>query len=116
MPPDLDLNKEAQEIIERIVAEKDTKKAQELTQLFNDNQNKKTMIRVNKLSDLLDTITDQALVRFTARPDEISNKELSCHQGCRNIPAENDDSSGNGMSCDKHRSFLRIERPDSDSI
>ena len=76
MPPDLDLNKEAQEIIERIVAEKDTKKAQELTQLFNDNQNKKTMIRVNKLSDLLDTITDQALVRFTARPDEISNKEL----------------------------------------
>ena len=34
------------------------------------------MVRVNKLSDLLDTITDQALARFTARPDEISNKEL----------------------------------------
>ena len=34
------------------------------------------MIRVNKLSDLLDTITDQALARFTSRPDEISNKEL----------------------------------------
>jgi hypothetical protein len=34
------------------------------------------MVRVNKLSDLLDTITDQALTRFTARPDEISNKEL----------------------------------------
>jgi hypothetical protein len=34
------------------------------------------MVRVNKLSDLLDTITDQALVRFTSRPDEISNKEL----------------------------------------
>jgi hypothetical protein len=45
-------------------------------QLFNANQNKKTMVRVNKLSDLLDTITDQALVRFTSRPDEISNKEL----------------------------------------
>jgi hypothetical protein len=34
------------------------------------------MVRVNKLSDLLDTITDQALARFTSRPDEISNKEL----------------------------------------
>jgi len=34
------------------------------------------MVRVNKLSDLLDTITDQALTRFTSRPDEISNKEL----------------------------------------
>ena len=47
-----------------------------LTQLFNANQNKKTMVRVNKLSDLLDTITEQALARFTSRPDEISNKEL----------------------------------------
>ena len=42
----------------------------------NANQNKKTMIRVNKLSDLLDSITDQALTRFTERPNEISNKEL----------------------------------------
>ena len=34
------------------------------------------MLRINKMSDLLDTITDQAMTRFTARPDEISNKEL----------------------------------------
>ena len=34
------------------------------------------MVRVDKLSTLLDTITDQALTRFTERPDEISNKEL----------------------------------------
>jgi hypothetical protein len=34
------------------------------------------MVRVDKLSKLLDTITDQALARFTNRPDEISNKEL----------------------------------------
>ena len=72
----LDLNEEAKAIIEQIIAEKDDQKARNLTQLFNTNQNKKTMIRVNKLSDLLDTITDQALVRFTSRPDEISNKEL----------------------------------------
>ena len=70
------LNEESKAIIEQIITETDEYKVQELTQLFNANQNKKTMARVDKLSDLLDVITDQALVRFTSRPDEISNKEL----------------------------------------
>ena len=70
------LSEESKSLIDQIIAEKDEQKTRDLTQLFNANQNKKTMIRVNKLSDLLDTITDQALVRFTSRPDEISNKEL----------------------------------------
>ena len=70
------LNEESAALIERIITETDEQKAKDLTQLFNVNQNKKTMVRVNKLSDLLDVITDQALARFTARPDEISNKEL----------------------------------------
>jgi hypothetical protein len=70
------LNAESAALIEKIIAESDEQKSKELTQLFNANQNKKTMVRVNKLSDLLDTITDQALARFTQRPDEISNKEL----------------------------------------
>lgn len=71
-----DLNEESKALIAQIIAEKDEHRAKDLTQLFNANQNKKTMVRVNKLSDLMDTITDQALARFTARPDEISNKEL----------------------------------------
>ena len=70
------LNDESLALIEQIVNEADEQKVKDLTYLFNNNQNKKTMVRVNKLSDLLDTITDQALLRFTARPDEISNKEL----------------------------------------
>lgn len=70
------LNEESAALIEQIIAETDEQKSRDLTQLFNANQNKKTMVRVNKLSDLLDTITDQALIRFTTRPDEISNKEL----------------------------------------
>ena len=70
------LNDESKAIIEQIIAETDEQKVRDLTHMFNANQNKKTMARVNKLSDLLDTITDQALERFTARPDEISNKEL----------------------------------------
>jgi hypothetical protein len=74
--PRVSLNEESKALIEQIIAETDEQKARSLTQLFNANQNKKTMVRVNKLSDLLDTITDQALTRFTSRPDEISNKEL----------------------------------------
>lgn len=70
------LNEESKALIEQLITETDERKTKELTQLFNANQNKKTMVRVNKLSDLLDTITDQALARFTTRPDEISNKEL----------------------------------------
>lgn len=70
------LNEESLALINQIIAETDIAKTKDLTYLFNINQNKKTMIRVNKLSDLLDTITDQALARFATRPDEISNKEL----------------------------------------
>ena len=70
------LNEESKALIEQIISESDEQKVRDLTQLFNANQNKKTMARVNKLSDLLDAITDQALTRFTERPDEISNKEL----------------------------------------
>ena len=76
LPSSIDLNEESKAIIEQIIAERDEQKVRDLTLLFNANQNKKTMARVNKLSDLLDTITDQALARFTSRPDEISNKEL----------------------------------------
>lgn len=70
------LNEESKALIEQIIAETDEQKVRDLTYLFNANQNKKTMARVNKLNDLLDAITDQALERFTARPGEISNKEL----------------------------------------
>lgn len=76
VPKQVTLDEESLALIEQIVASTDEKQTRDLTQLFNSNQNKKTMIRVNKLSNLLDTITDQALVRFTSRPDEISNKEL----------------------------------------
>lgn len=72
----INLNEESMRLIEQLIVETDEQKTRDLTYLFNANQNKKTIVRVNKLSDLLDKITDQALTRFTARPDEISNKEL----------------------------------------
>lgn len=71
-----DLDNESLEIINQLIAEKDVSKTKDLTYLFNANQNKKTMIRVNKLNELLDIIADQTMARFSRRPDEISNQEL----------------------------------------
>lgn len=70
------LDKEALQIIDKVIIEQDPAKTKDLTYLFNANQNKKAMIRVNKLGELLDTMADQALTRFTKKPDEISNQEL----------------------------------------
>lgn len=71
-----ELNKESLALIAQIVEETSIEKTKDLTHLFNVNQNKKTMIRLNKLSDLMDVITDQAVNRFSTRPDEISNQDL----------------------------------------
>lgn len=70
------LDAEALEIINKIVVEQNPNKTKDLTYLFNQNQTKKTMIRVNKLNELMDLVTDQAIDRFKDRPDNISNAEL----------------------------------------
>lgn len=70
------LRAESTKILSQLVAEQDADKAKDLTYLFNQNQNKKTAIRVNKLNELLDVIADHTMVRFLTHPDEISNKEL----------------------------------------
>lgn len=70
------LDEESAGIVKKIVHENDTEKQKDLTYLFNANQNKKTIVRMNKLNDLYDAITDQALKRWTERPDEMSNQEL----------------------------------------
>ena len=71
-----DLNKESLELINQIIAESDIEKTKDLTYLFNINQNKKTMIRIDKLSGLQDDLVQQFARRISERPDEISNKEL----------------------------------------
>lgn len=71
-----DLNQESLTLINQIIAEKDIEKTKDLTHLFNINQNKKTMIRIDKLSGLQDNLVDQFARRIAERPDEISNKEL----------------------------------------
>jgi hypothetical protein len=71
-----DLDKESFELINQIIAESDIERTKDLTHLFNINQNKKTMIRIDKLSGLQDNLVNQFAKRIAERPDEISNKEL----------------------------------------
>jgi hypothetical protein len=71
-----DLNQESLEILAQIIEEKDEDKTRDLTYLFNVNQNKKTMVRMDNLSGLQDGLVDQFVKRIAERPDEISNKEL----------------------------------------
>lgn len=71
-----ELNVESLELLNQIIAERDEDKTRDLTYLFNLNQNKKTLVRMDKLSGLQDDLVDQFAKRIAMRPDEISNKEL----------------------------------------
>lgn len=72
-----DLSVEAAKILNEIIAETDINKTKDLTYLFNLNQTKKTMIRVNKQSELLDALTEQTIKRVKDKPDELSNEDLT---------------------------------------
>ena len=70
------LSTESVELINAIIAEQDLDKTKDLTYVFNINQNKKTMVRMDKLSELQDKLVAQFSKRISERPDEISNQEL----------------------------------------
>lgn len=70
------LDTESVSIINRVIEEEDINKTKSLAQLFNNNQSKKTMIRLNKMGGLLDKIVDQLITRVTEKPDNMSNQEL----------------------------------------
>ena len=70
------LSKESIVILNQIIAEQDPAKTKDLTYLFNQNQNKKTMARMNKLNDLVDTLVDKFIDRANNRPDEMTTTEI----------------------------------------
>lgn len=70
------LKQESANLLNQIIAEQDLNKTKDLTYLFNVNQSKKTMIRNDKLNDLMDLMTDQATARVMKHPEEMSNQEL----------------------------------------
>ena len=70
------LNEESKLIITKLVNESNPSKINDLTELFNINQNKKTIARIDKMSNLLDLLADQLTNRVLNRPDEMSNTEI----------------------------------------
>lgn len=70
------LNEESKLIITELVNESSLSKINDLTELFNINQNKKTIARIDKMSNLLDLLADQLTNRVLNRPDEMSNTEI----------------------------------------
>lgn len=71
------LQVEAEKILNELITETDINKTKDLTYLFNLNQNKKTMVRVSKQSELLDILTDATIRRVKDKPDNLSNDDLN---------------------------------------
>jgi len=79
LPAEIDtlpLERETAEIVSGIVKAESQDELTGLVGKFSMNQAKKNALRVVKLNNLLDAVHDQAIERFTKRPDEISNQEL----------------------------------------
>lgn len=70
------LEKDSADLAQQIIAEKDISKLKDLTYLFNLNQTKKNVLRVLKLNQLLDKVSDQMLDRFSKREHDFSNSDL----------------------------------------
>lgn len=64
------------ELAQRILDETDVDKVKDLTNLFNLNTQKKSVVRVLKMMDLMDRVTDQVITRFERTPDNFSNEDL----------------------------------------
>lgn len=70
------LNAESKDIISQIIAEKDPDKFKDLTSLFELNQRKKNMARINRLSNLLEMVDDEVILRVSTSPEDIENRDL----------------------------------------
>ena len=70
------LDNSTNELAQQIIEENDVDRTKEMVKLFNLNQSKKNVIRVLKLTSLLDKISDQIVKRFDDRPGEFSNADL----------------------------------------
>lgn len=70
------LDSKSKDIAEQILNEEDVDKVKDLTALFNMNSQKRNVIRVLKMNNLLDKVTDQMVERFEKNPHNFSNEDL----------------------------------------
>ena len=70
------VKKDTSEIVENILKENDVDELKKQIDLFNIAQAKKNVIRVLKLDDLYDSVSDNIAKRFDEIPGAFSNEEL----------------------------------------
>ena len=70
------VNNTANELSKQIAKAESKNELDSLYDVFKINDAKKNVFRINKLNNLLDKVTDEAIARFENRPGEMSNKEV----------------------------------------
>jgi citrate lyase gamma subunit len=70
------LDSETRKIAQQILDEHDVDRVKDLTNLFNLNAQKRNVMRVMKMNELLDKVTDQVMERFEKTPANFSNDDL----------------------------------------
>ena len=70
------LDERTREIAQSILDEQDVERVKDLTSLFNLNAQKRSVMRVIKMNELLDKVTDQVMERFEKTPHNFSNDDL----------------------------------------
>ena len=70
------VDNEAIELSKKIAKVENKSQLDSLYDTFKINDTKKNVFRINKLNNLLDKITNEAINRFEQRPGEMSNKEI----------------------------------------
>ena len=70
------LDSRTQKIAQEILDTEDIDKVKDLTNLFNLNTKKRNVMRVLKMTQLLDNVTDKVIERFEKTPDNFSNEDL----------------------------------------
>ena len=71
-----ELDSKTRGIAQKILDEEDVDRIKDLTNLFNLNSQKRNVMRVLKMNELLDTVTDKIVSRFEKTPDNFSNEDL----------------------------------------
>lgn len=106
------LNAESLEILNQIIAVESNNidKTKDLTYLFNQNQNKKTMVRLDSLSNLQDKLVGLLSKRVVDRPDEMSNQEVM--QALKIVQDIMDRSTKNIMGVDAQAPLIQINQQD----
>ena len=70
------LDNQTKQIAQQILDEQDVDKVKDLTALFNLNAQKRNVMRVIRMNELLDNVTDRVIERFEKTPDNFSNDDL----------------------------------------